>query len=203
MKILVSCLCLFLVWGCHRQIPRAVEIDTAPIENAVTRIGEHSREVDRGLAKTDAALDRAVVLFGDLSIVSSVAMELAMRTANDELQVALQSVLRVSDELAEELALTKTELLATLAAKEKETEAVAYLSATKDALVSAAVVQAKQIGAMSEMIDDGLIAEDKLGWWRWRFAPLAILVIALLLVWTFRFWILRLCGVPVVPGWMG
>ena len=202
MKILVSCLCLFLVVSCGVRVPRAGPIDTAPIEDAVSRLGDRSREVDRGLGKTDAALDRALVVSGDLERVSELAMELAMRTASSEVQVALRSVMRVSDELAEELALTKTELLATLAAKEKETEAVAYLEATKDALVSAAVVQAKQIGKMSEMIDDGLIAKDKLGWWRWRFAPVSILVIALLLVWTFRFWILRLCGVPVVPGWM-
>jgi uncharacterized phage infection (PIP) family protein YhgE len=44
-----------------------------------------------------------------------------------------------------------------------------------------------------------IIAEDKLDWWRWRFAPVNIGLLALLLIWIFRRYIMLLIGVPMIP----
>ena len=195
MKILACLLPLFLLGCAEQPIPRAKPVDTAPISAAVDEVGKRSRVVDQGLDKVQAANARALTKSEQLTV----AMErvVAYASADKASAAAAASWRKLHKEVVYELELTKTEVLFTLEAKRQERLAVKGLIDVRDALVLAAIEQAKQVATMDKGLNKAeakirkhaaeLKAEnDKTWFWRKWSAWTTGIILLFILLFIFR-----------------
>lgn len=153
------------VIGCRTVIPRAIPVDTKPLQESVQKVQKQSKAVDRALEKVVGSNDAAIGLAKD----SAKALDRVLETirAGGDPAADIAKWRDAHARLMKQLESTRSELRNTLAEKQKLNESVVYLEAVVDALVKASIEQAKAIGEMSKELDKALKTREKLSWWRW------------------------------------
>jgi len=170
-------------------------VDTEPISAAVDEVDKRSQVVGKGLDKVQAANARALSKTEQLTA----AMErvVAYAAADKASAAAAASWRKLHKEVLYELELTKAEVLFTLEAKRQERIAVKGLTDVRDALVLAAIAQAKQVAAMDEGLNKAeakirkhaaelQVEKDKTGFWRTWSAWTTGIILIFILLFIFR-----------------
>jgi FtsZ-binding cell division protein ZapB len=196
--IAIAAITLAVLMGSCAPAPRAIipppnvvrELDIQPIKDA----GNTTRDAVREVAAANAQTREAGRKVSDSTrrLSESIARAEALAVANVEIGKALAETRELADELQAEIG-TLSEALALSETKDKiALETIDSLISEIDLLKSNAAAQSaeltaakasettlrKQVEALVESADKRAIAEDKLAWWRWRFAPITLGIIA-------------------------
>lgn len=174
----------FYALGCRPVIPRAIPVDTKPLQASVKEVKKRSMAVDIALEKSVGSNDVAITK----AAAASKALDKVITTldAKQDPTAAIEAWRRAHYALMEQLLITQKELANTKKQKLLQNESITYLEATVDALVAAAIEQAKAIGEMNKALNELPGIKDKLSFWRWYSFYASLATTLIILSWIFR-----------------
>lgn len=151
--------------GCRSTIPRAIPVDTKPLQASVKEVKKRSEAVDVALKKAVDSNDVAISKADAASKALDKVIEVI--EAKGDPTEAIETWKRAHYALLEQLLVTRKTLEDTKKEKILQNESITYLEATVDALVAAAIEQAKAIDLMNKELDKMPSLKEKLSFWRW------------------------------------
>ena len=174
--------------SCAPSIPRAIlpppsviaQLDVEPVAKASTATRTAVREIAKAGTETRKATD---------SLRDQIDRTAEIAAPYPDLREAFAEMRRRADLLAARVAFAEEKEAIAIATVDELTAEVSALQSTSAAqsvqIRTAQTTEAtlrEQVQALSTSSDKLAIAQDNLDWWRWRFAPVNIGLLALLLL---------------------
>jgi hypothetical protein len=151
-----------------RDAVREVAVANVQAREAGRKVSDSTRRLSESIARAEALAVANVEIGKALTETAALAKELetevstltdALNLSNEKDRIALETI----DSLIGEIGVLKTN--------------AAAQSAELIAAVKTESVLRQQVEALAESAEKRVIAEDKLNWWRWRFAPITLGII--------------------------